>query len=52
MLLNTKFNRRLEMFWKWKETKEREGKLPGPKGIHDLAGRYMVVEEKENPNWV
>ena len=40
------------MFWKRKETKEGEEKLPGPKGIHDLVGRYIVVEEKEDPNWV
>ena len=50
--LNSKFNRRLEMFWKRKETKEGEKKLPGPKGIHDLARRYRVVEEKKDPNWV
>jgi hypothetical protein len=31
------------MFWKRKETKEGEAKLPGPKGIPDLAGKYMVV---------
>jgi hypothetical protein len=42
----------MEMFWKRKETKEGEEKLPGPKGIPDLAGRYMVVEEKKDPNWV
>ena len=40
------------MFWKRKETKEGEEKLPGPKGIPELAGRYMVVEEKKNPDWV
>jgi len=40
------------MFWKSKETKEGEQKLPGPKGIPDLAGRHMVVEEKKDPNWV
>jgi hypothetical protein len=39
------------MFWKRKETKEGEVKLPGPKGIPDLAGRYMVLEEKKEPNW-
>jgi hypothetical protein len=42
----------MEMFWKRKETKEGEAKLPGPKGIPDLAGKYMVVEEKKNPDWV
>ncbi|MFB3886078.1 MAG: hypothetical protein ACE144_12685 [Thermodesulfobacteriota bacterium] len=40
------------MFWKRKETKGGEEKLPGPKGIPELAGRYMVVEEKKDPNWV
>jgi hypothetical protein len=40
------------MFWKRKETKPGEVELPGPKGIPDLAGRYMVVEEKKDPNWV
>jgi hypothetical protein len=40
------------MFWKRKEKKEGEEKLPGPKGIPDLPGRQMVVEEKKDPNWV
>ena len=40
------------MFWKRKEIQEGEIKLPGPKGIPELAGRYMVVEEKKDPNWV
>ena len=40
------------MFWKRKEAKEGEEKLPGPKGIPELAGRYMVVKEKKDPNWV
>jgi hypothetical protein len=40
------------MFWKREKTKEGEVKLPGPKGIPDLAGRHMVVEEKKDPNWV
>jgi hypothetical protein len=39
-------------FWKRKETKAGEVELPGPKGIPDLAGRYMVIEEKKDPNWV
>jgi hypothetical protein len=29
------------MFWKRKETKEGEVKLPRPKGIPELVGRYM-----------
>ena len=40
------------MFWKRKETKEGEVKLPRPKGIPELVGRYMVVEEKKDPAWV
>jgi hypothetical protein len=44
--------RRLRMFWKRKETKKREEKLPGPTGIPDLAGRYLVVEEKKDADWV
>ena len=40
------------MFWKRKETKEGEEKLPGPKGIPQMVGTYMVVEEKKNPEGV
>ncbi len=43
------------MFWKfWKhgETKEGEVRLPGPKGIPQDVGGYMVVKEKKNPDWV
>jgi len=40
------------MFWKHKETKEGRVKLPGPKEIPDVVGRYMVVEEKKDPDWV
>ncbi len=40
------------MFWKSKKTKEGEEKLPGPKGIPDLAGRYMIVEGKKDPDLV
>ena len=40
------------MFWKRKETKEGEVKLPGPKDIPELAGRHMIVEEKKDPDWV
>jgi hypothetical protein len=35
------------MFWKRKETKEGEEKLPGPKEIPELAGTYMIVEGKD-----
>ncbi len=27
-------------------------KLPGPKDIPELAGRYLVVEKKRDPDWV
>jgi hypothetical protein len=40
------------MFWKRKDTKEGEEKLSGPKGIPDMVGRHMVVEEQKDPNWV
>ena len=40
------------MFWKRKDTKEGEVKLPGPKGIPEMAGRYLVVEEKKDSDWV
>ena len=40
------------MFWKRKDTKEEEEKLPGPKTIPDLAGKDMVVEQKKDPDWV
>ena len=40
------------MFWKRKETKEGEEKLPGPKTIPDLAARYMIVTQKKDPDWV
>ena len=40
------------MFWKRKETKEGEVKLPGPKNIPDVVGRHMVVAEKKDPDWV
>jgi len=40
------------MFWKRKETEQGEVKLPGPMGIPELVGRYMVVKEQKNPDWV
>ena len=27
-------------------------KLPGPKEIPELAGRYLVVQKKRDPDWV
>jgi len=40
------------MFWKHKEPEEDQIKLSGPKAIPELAGRYMVVQEKKDPDWV
>jgi len=40
------------MFWNRKQTNEGEVKLPGPKGIPEPVGRYMVVQEKKDPDWV
>jgi len=44
------------MFWKKKlaeEAKTAKGeKLPGPKDIAELAGRYLVVEMGKDPDWV
>jgi hypothetical protein len=40
------------MFWKHKETKEGVVKLPGPKGICQVVGSHMVVEERKDPDWV
>jgi hypothetical protein len=52
--INSKFRiRRVEMwFWKRKETKEGEEKLPGLKGIPQLVGSHMVVKENKSPDWV
>lgn len=45
------------MFWKRKaeagETgKVEQKKLPGPKTIPELIGRYLVTELAQNPDWV
>lgn len=45
------------MFWKKKPaaeelSKPKVEKLPGPKGIPELVGRHLVVELKQNPDWV
>jgi hypothetical protein len=40
------------MLWRRKDTKEGEEKLSGPKSIPYPAGRYLVVEEKKEPDWV
>lgn len=39
------------MFWNRKPTKEGEMKLPGPKEVPEWAGRYMIVQEKKDPDW-
>jgi len=40
------------MFWKRGKTKEGELQLPGPKCLPQLVGSHMVVEEKQDPDWV
>ena len=51
------------MFWKKKQVapptakveaqpKAKVEKLPGPKEIPELVGRYMVVQDKKDPDWV
>jgi hypothetical protein len=40
------------LFGKQKAAKDGEIKLPGPKEIPDMAGRYMVMELKKEPDWV
>ena len=45
------------MFWKRKPAKEepqkiRIGRLPRPKDIPELVGRYLITELKQNPDWV
>jgi hypothetical protein len=46
------------MFWKfWKKqrvtgTETKVEKLPGPKEIPELAGRFLVNTKKKDPDWV
>lgn len=46
------------MFWKSKETKDtKEGevkaeKLPEPKEVPEMVGRYLVTQLKKEPDWV
>ena len=40
------------MFWNRKQTNAGDVKLTGPKAIADPVGRYMVVHEKKDPDWV
>ena len=45
------------MFWKRKPTVEEPSKpkgekLPGPKSIPELVGRHLIVDLKQDPDWV
>ena len=44
------------MFWKKPKTEEssqpKSEKLPGPRSIEELVGRHLVVDLKQNPDWV
>ncbi len=39
-------------FWRRKETKEGEIKLPGPRSLPEPVGRFMVVDLGKSPDWV
>jgi hypothetical protein len=45
------------MFWKKRPVTEETSKLkaeklPGPRGVPELVGRHLVVQLKQNPDWV
>ena len=40
------------MFWNRKKPEEGGIQLPGPKGLPQLVGAHMVVEEKQDPDVV
>ena len=44
------------MFWQKSKTGEpsqpKSKKLPGPRSIEELVGRHLVVDLKQNPDWV
>jgi hypothetical protein len=40
------------MFWKRRPAKPKVEKLPGPKDIPELVGRYLITELKQNPDRV
>jgi len=45
------------MFWRKRPAtkeplKSKVEKLQGPKGIPELVGRHLIVELKQNPDWV
>jgi hypothetical protein len=39
-------------FWEQEKTNDGEVRLPGPKSIPDAVGRYLVTDEKKDPDWV
>ena len=40
------------MFWNRKQGMEGEVRLPGPREIPEPVGRYLVIQEKKDPDWV
>ena len=44
------------MFWKKQKTETssppKSEKLPGPRSIEELVGRELIVQRKQNPDWV
>jgi hypothetical protein len=42
----------MKWFWNRKQPQEGEERLPGPKGIPNPVGSYMVVQMNKDPNWV
>ena len=39
-------------FWEHGKTNEGEERLPGPRDIPQAVGTYLVVNEKQKPDWV
>ena len=44
--------RGMKMFWGKKDNGSNSEKLPSPKEIAMPVGRYLVVNMKQDPNWV
>jgi len=42
----------MKWFWNRKQAQEGKERLPGPKSIPGPVGSYMVVQMKEDPDWV
>jgi len=42
----------MKMFWKKKDDGSNSEKLPSPKEIAEPAGRHLIVNLKQNPDWV